>query len=86
MDPSGRNDRGAIVTVGSEVRVRDRFGEETFRIVNNDMSDPGRQWISEASPMAAALLGHHSGETVTVRAPDGVERVLVLDVATVSDT
>ena len=69
-----------IIRVGSQIRVRDGFGEDTFRIVNAEVSDPGRHWISEDSPLATALLGHYSGETVKVRTPFGTQHVTVLSV------
>ncbi len=74
-----------VIRVGSQVRVKDSFGEETFLIVNDEVSDPGRRRISEASPMATALLGHRFGDVVTVRAPYGVRSVTVLGVDATSE-
>lgn len=74
-----------VVRIGSSVRIRDDYGEETFRIVNREQSDPGRRAISEGSPLAAALLGHQSGDTVFVRAPHGARRVTVLSVEGTND-
>jgi transcription elongation factor GreA len=68
------------IRVGSRVQVRDDAGEETFRIVNAEFSDPGRRWINEASPLARALLGHLAGDVVVVRAPYGIRKVTVLGV------
>ncbi len=68
------------IRVGSQVQVMDDAGEETFRIVNEEFSDPGRRWINEASPLARALLGHVAGDVVVVRAPNGARKVTVLGV------
>jgi len=69
------------IEVGSRVTIRDDAGEETFRIVGAEVSDPLRHCISEDSPLAVALLGHRPGEVVRVRAPFDVRFVSVLDVA-----
>jgi len=58
---SDEGSQPAVVRVGSQVRIRDSMGVDTFRIVNVEVSDPGRRWISEDSPLARALLGHGAG-------------------------
>ena len=73
------------VTVGSKVTIRDEYGEDAFRIVNHEVSDPGRRWINEASPVARALLGHVAGDVVVVRAPNGARTVTVLGVDSASE-
>jgi transcription elongation factor GreB len=75
----------SVVTVGSQVRIRDEFGEDTFRIVNAEVSDAGRHWISEDTPMARALIGHKPGDVVRVLAPFGHRYVRVLAVEVISE-
>jgi hypothetical protein len=58
-----------VVTVGSRVTIKDGEGEETYGIVPAEDSDPARRWINEASPLARALLGRHTGDVVQVEGP-----------------
>jgi transcription elongation factor GreA len=68
------------VTVGSRVIVQDGPEEETFLIVNTELSDPLHARISEDSPLARALIGHVPGDVVRVWAPNGRREVVVLAV------
>ena len=70
-DPS--EDRNGVVSIGSTVRVTDAAtGEDlTFTIVGPLEADPTQGRISHVSPVGAALLGHATGETVTVMVPGG---------------
>jgi len=63
---------GTIV-LGSKVKVRDidSGGVEEYRIVGSQEADPMQGRISDDSPFGRGLLGHKSGETVTVEAPMG---------------
>ena len=73
------------VTVGSRVTIKDEYGEDAFRIVNHEVSDPGRRWISEDSPMGRALIGHRAGDSVRVQAPTGYRYVRLVGVEVVSE-
>ncbi len=73
------------VTVGSKVTIRDEYGEDAFRIVNHEVSDPGRRWISEDSPMARALLGHRAGDVVRVLAAFGHHYVTLVGVEVITE-
>ncbi len=77
---SDEGSQPAVVRVGSQVRIRDSMGVDTFRIVNVEVSDPGRRWISEDSPLARALLGHGAGDDVRVQGPYGGWEVTLLAV------
>ena len=70
------------VNVGTTVRVLylDDGEEEEFTIVGARESDPMNNKISNESPVGAALLGHKSGETVSVEAPDGVYELKILEI------
>ena len=70
------------VNVGTTVRVLylDDGEEEEFTIVGARESDPMNNKISNESPVGAALLGHKSGETVSVEAPDGIYELKILEI------
>ena len=70
------------VNVGTTVRVLylDEGDEEEFTIVGARESDPMNNKISNESPVGVALLGHKSGETVSVEAPDGAYELKILEI------
>ena len=70
------------VNVGTTVRVLylDENDEEEFTIVGARESDPMNNKISNESPIGVALLGHKSGEIVSVEAPDGMYELKILEI------
>lgn len=70
------------VNVGTTVRVLylDEGDEEEFTIVGARESDPMNNKISNESPVGVALLGHKTGETVSVEAPDGAYELKILEI------
>ncbi len=68
------------VRVGSRVRVRDEDGDEDLSIVPPEQVDLARGHISMDCPLGRALLGHVTGEVVTVRAPGGARPVTIVSV------
>ncbi len=70
------------VNVGTTVRVKylDEDDEEEFTIVGARESDPMNNKISNESPIGSALLGHKSGEIVSVEAPDGEYELKILEI------
>ncbi len=79
-DSSGRAPGAA--GVGARVTVRrDDGAEETSTLVEPVASDPRRGWISTESPVGQGLLGRRPGERVTIAAPGGHSRLVVLTVA-----
>ena len=70
------------VNVGTTVRVLylDEGDEEEFTIVGARESDPMNNKISNESPIGVALLGHKSGDTVSVEAPDGMYELKILEI------
>ena len=70
------------VNVGTTVRVLylDDGEEEEFVIVGARESDPMNNKISNESPVGTALLGHKSGEVVSVEAPDGAYDLKILEI------
>jgi hypothetical protein len=69
-----------MVRVGSSVRIRDGDADEEWRIVASHKADALRGWVSEESPLARALLGHHVGDQVKVQSPAGNRPVTILSV------
>ena len=55
--------------------------EEEYVIVGTSESDPANGKLSNESPVGAALIGAHVGETVSAVTPGGVRRLRVIDIA-----
>ena len=67
------------VYFGATVTIADQSGEEReVTIVGVDELDLGDARVSWRSPLARALLGEHVGDSVTVRAPRGPERLEII--------
>jgi transcription elongation factor GreA len=61
-----------IVTIGSQVTIaEDGSDPETYKIVGAAEADPDRGFISNESPLGAALLQARKGDTVRVQTPNG---------------
>jgi transcription elongation factor GreA len=69
------------VVFGATVEVEDADGQAaTWQIVGEDEADIKKGRISVVSPIARALIGKESGESVAVQTPGGVKRYEILDV------
>jgi transcription elongation factor GreA len=68
------------VALGSKVKVKDEFGEESFTIVGPVEADPSKGLISLESPVGKALIGHKKGDKVQVTTPGGTSTMTVLTV------
>ncbi|MDR3478562.1 MAG: transcription elongation factor GreA [Gammaproteobacteria bacterium] len=53
----------------------------TYKIVGEDESDIKQSKISFSSPIARALIGKFTGDTVDVHTPDGIISYEIIDVA-----
>lgn len=72
---------GGAVGFGSTVRVRSEDGaEQTWRIVSSHDAAPAEGRLSADSPVAAALLGRATGDSVSVALPRGKRKFTVLSV------
>jgi transcription elongation factor GreB len=69
------------VFFGATVRVRSGAGERTITILGLDEVDPARGIVSWISPIARALIKAREGDTVTLRAPSGEEKLEILEVS-----
>ena len=74
-DHDGKVYFGAWVTVEG-----DDGGEETYRVVGPDESDPERRFVSLDSPLGRVLLGREVGDSVTVRRPKGPRTLSVVGI------
>ena len=71
-----------VITVGSKVKLFDvEFDEEVeYSIVGSAEADPFEGKISNESPVGVGLLGHKSGDTVTISAPQGEVKFKILEI------
>ena len=71
-----------VITVGSKVKLYDvEFDEEIeYAIVGSAEADPMKGRISNESPVGTGLLGHKSGETVVINAPQGEVVFKILEI------
>lgn len=81
IDPKTVNAEGRVV-FGATVDLSDEDSgkQVTYQIVGDDEADIAQGMISISSPIARALIGKESGESVEVRVPDGTRRYEILDV------
>jgi len=82
IDPKTVNAEGRVV-FGATVELEDETGGQhvTYQIVGDDEADIAQGMVSISSPIARALIGKESGESVEVRVPDGVRHYEILDVS-----
>lgn len=69
-----------VVEVGSTVKVHDEYGDEAFTIVGSAEAEPSKGRISLESPVGKALLGKRVGDDVSVQTPNGLIRMLIVEV------
>jgi transcription elongation factor GreA len=74
-------ERGAIVELGSRVRVEESGEESVLQIVSSAEANSREGRISSVSPVGAALLGRKVGDAVTIITPGGEIRYSVLEIS-----
>lgn len=81
IDPKTVNAEGRVV-FGATVKLLDEeSGKEiTYQIVGDDEADIAQGMVSISSPIARALIGKESGDSVEVRVPDGTRHYEIIDV------
>lgn len=68
--------------LGAEVRVRHQDGEEaSYMLVAPPEAAPRRGRLSVESPIGRALVGRKPGEEVVAETPNGLERLVVLQLS-----
>lgn len=81
IDPKTVNAEGRVVFGATVVLLDEESGNEvTYQIVGDDEADIAAGKVSISSPIARALIGKESGESVEVRVPDGTRQYEILDV------
>src|SRR5690606_25910501 len=78
VDPAQQKNRDRIFFGATVTYARADDREVTITIVGIDETDSGEARISWVSPVARALMKASVGDTVTLRAPTGVETLEVL--------
>ena len=74
---------GSVIKFGAKVTLADEETDEeqTFQIVGEDEADVSQGRLSVTSPLARALIGKRTGESVEVAAPSGAKSYEVVTVA-----
>lgn len=78
VNSSGRD--SDQVFFGATVKVKGKDGGRNLTIVGVDEVDPALGRVSWMSPIAKALIKAREGDTVTVRAPGGDEKLEIIEV------
>jgi len=76
-DNHGRKDQ---ISVGSDIVVKSKMGEQNFKIVGYNEADPSKGLISNESPLGSAFLGKKKGDTVEVEVPAGLIEYEILEI------
>jgi transcription elongation factor GreA len=70
------------VGIGSHVTIQEEnFDPETYHLVGPKEADPSNGRISHESPIGKAILGHHTGDTVTAETPVGSIQFKIVKIA-----
>ena len=76
-------DRAAF---GSTVHLREADGGTVvYQLVMAEDADPGRGWISTASPIGRALMGKEVGDEIRAPTPNGIREFEVVKLTTIHD-
>lgn len=71
---------------GSTVHLREpEGGTRVYQLVMAEDADPGRGWISTASPIGRALMGAEVGDEIDVPTPSGNREFELVKLATIHD-
>lgn len=75
--------RSGSIGIGSKVRILDLEynEEEEYQIVGSQESNPVLGRISDDSPIGRGLIGHRTGDTITIEAPAGDLQFKILRVS-----
>ena len=75
------------VAFGSTVELRELEGTTvSYQLVMAEDADPGKGFISTASPIGRALVGKEVGDEVRVPTPSGLREFEVIGLATIHDS
>lgn len=70
------------VRIGAKVTIKELLSDSEFSytFVGPDESDPSNGKLSVHSPLAEGLLGHKTGETVTINLPAGKKQFKIIKI------
>ncbi len=68
------------VRIGSSVKVKKNGTLVEYRVVGSDEAKPLEGLISNESPIGQALLGRKAGESVKVKAPNGIVEYEIMEI------
>jgi len=73
---------GSHVALGTTVKIEDIGNKKTFdySIVGSEEADPKKSKISSVSPVGQALMGKHPGDEISVKVPNGMRKLRVLEI------
>jgi regulator of nucleoside diphosphate kinase len=71
-----------VITMNSEVRLRDLETGETFtyRLVYPTSKGQDQNAVSVLAPIGMAMLGYRTGETIEWPVPKGIRRLQILEI------
>lgn len=77
-----KKENKGLVELGVTVVVRDvdKKSDKEFKIVSSIESDPGKNKISDESPMGRALLNKKIGDEVLVKTPEDTKRLKIIKI------
>lgn len=78
IDPAAK--KAGVVSIGSKFWVKNADREHVFTIVGANESNPSQGFISNESPIGAAMLGRKIGEEVEVVLPDGKVKYKIVSI------
>ncbi|HET6565751.1 MAG TPA: transcription elongation factor GreA [Xanthomonadales bacterium] len=77
LNPGDKVVFGAVVTIADE-----ESGEETtYQIVGDLEADIAAKRIAVSSPIARAMIGRSTGDTITVQAPGGERQYEIIEIS-----
>ena len=75
--------RSGSIGIGSKVKILDveYDEEEEYQIVGSGEANPSTGRISDDSPIGRGLMGHRTGDVITIEAPAGELKFKILKVS-----
>ena len=77
--------RVAVLSREGMTSPGEQWATVTYELVIPDMADFAKGLVSVTSPIGKALVGHRTGESVTIRTPASTRMYEIVKLATVHD-
>ncbi|OGN29727.1 MAG: hypothetical protein A3A33_04520 [Candidatus Yanofskybacteria bacterium RIFCSPLOWO2_01_FULL_49_25] len=74
------NQKNEIIAVGATVMLKAGSAEREYTIVGASEADPIKGFISNETPLGAALIGRKKGEEIDVQIPNGKMKYKILKI------